>query len=710
VPILSGFDTVRVALLSRPISGEQTMASTAIAAQNSARFLGLYRPGTGTMWLLANHAGTFSPIYHQGDPGTGIGGYDMKSSLDRAFAFDYDGSGAADHIALYRPGTGTFWVLKSTQGNWSPVYNQGDPGNGVGGYDLKSGADRAFAFDYDGSGKLDHVVFYRPGTGTMWILKNDGGTFTPVYNQGDPGNGIGGYDLKSGDDRAFAFDYDGSGKLDHLALYRPGTGTMWILRNDGGTFTPVYQQGDPGNGIGGYDLKSGADRAFAFDYDGSGKLDHLALYRPGTGTMWILKNDGGTFTPVYNQGDPGNGIGGYDLKSSTDRAFAFDYDGSGKSDHLALYRPGTGTMWILRNNGGTFTPVYQQGDPGIGIGGYDLKSGADRAFTLAITSGPAPALSRDDLLAAIASHAPTVKFHPQEQYLPCSVDWLLENSWLCQPSGKVQATPDNLPSTIGAPDDHKYWLELKNDGIKPGNLSSAVAYLRAKPAPGKDDFTDISFWFCYAYNGAGTAHLFPIADRVALDPFGEHYGDWETCTLRINNATKALDSVYLSQHAGGEWVTNLAEFTRENGRIVVYASRNGHASYKAPGSNPSERTHLPAGWPFSGDIYDFSLINECADGGPSLDCSTRYALVSADYLGQQAPQEPAWLNFGYRWGPEIIYPAGTLDNWLKKLGVVAWLLSPLTTWLIGKLPGEMKGEDGPTGPRTKASWNGAPDA
>ena len=322
----------------------------------------------------------FSSVYAQGDPGTGIGGYDLKSPADRAFAFDYDSSGKLDHIVLYRPGTGTMWILKNNAGTFTPVYHQGDPGNGIGGYDLKSPADRAFAFDYDSSGKLDHIVLYRPGTGTMWILKNSGGNFSPVYHQGDPGNGIGGYDLKSPADRAFAFDYDGSGKLDHIALYRPGTGTMWILKNSGGNFTPVYQQGDPGNGIGGYDLKSPADRAFAYDYDSSGKQDHMALYRPGTGTMWILKNSGGNFSPVYHQGDPGNGIGGYDLKSSADLAMAFDYDGSGKQDHIALYRPGTGTMWILKNSGGNFSPVYNQGDPGNGIGGYDLRSAADLAF------------------------------------------------------------------------------------------------------------------------------------------------------------------------------------------------------------------------------------------------------------------------------------------------------------------------------------------
>ena len=320
------------------------------------------------------------PVFRQGDPGNGIGGYDLKSPADRAFAFDFDHSGKLDHLALYRPGAGTIWILKNNGGAFSPVFHQGDPGNGIGGYDLKSPADRAFAFDFDHSGKLDHLALYRPGTGTIWILKNSGGTFSPVFHQGDPGNGIGGYDLKSPADQVFAVDFDHSGKLDHLALYRPGTGTIWILKNSGGTFSPVFHQGDPGNGIGGYDLKSPADRAFAFDFDHSGKLDHLALYRPGTGTIWILKNSGGTFSLVFRQGDPGNGIGGYDLKSHADRVFAFDFDHSGKLDHLALYRPGTGTIWILKNSDGNFSRVYHQGDPGRGIGGYDLRSPADQAF------------------------------------------------------------------------------------------------------------------------------------------------------------------------------------------------------------------------------------------------------------------------------------------------------------------------------------------
>jgi hypothetical protein len=100
----------------------------------------------------------------------------------------------------------------------------------------------------------------------------------------------------------------------------------------------------------GYDLADPADQAFAFDYDGSGKMDHLVLYRPGTGTIWFLKNTRGTFSAVFppSTGSPGNGIAGYDLADPADQAFAFDYDGSGKMDHLVLYRPGTGTFWILK--------------------------------------------------------------------------------------------------------------------------------------------------------------------------------------------------------------------------------------------------------------------------------------------------------------------------------------------------------------------------
>lgn len=327
-----------------------------------------------------------SVVYARGDSGVGIGGYDLKSSTDRISAFDYDHSGKNDHLVLTRPGTGTVWILKNTAGSFAPVYQQGDPvhdigGQGIGGFDLKSPVDKRFAFDYDHSGKLDHLCFYRPGTGIFSIVKHTNGNFSSVFRSNDSSGGIGGFDLRSPSDLAFALDYDHTGKQDHIALYRPGAGAFMILKNSNGTFQPVYRQDDPGHGIGGYDLKNSKDRAFAFDYDRSGYNDHIALYRPGTGTFWIIKNRNGLFEPVYKQGDPGSGIGGYDLKSAQDKAFGFDADNSGRDDHLVLYRPGSGAVFLVKNFSGEFLAVYHQGDSGQGIGQYDLKNHADIAFS-----------------------------------------------------------------------------------------------------------------------------------------------------------------------------------------------------------------------------------------------------------------------------------------------------------------------------------------
>ncbi len=105
-------------------------------------------------------------------------------------------------------------------------------------------------------------MFFRPGQGAIFILKHVGGKFTPVYQQGDPGSGIGGWNLRSTADRAFAFDYDGTGKLDHLVFYRPGQGAIFVLRHAGQDFAPVYQMPDPGSGIGGYPLDATADFGF----------------------------------------------------------------------------------------------------------------------------------------------------------------------------------------------------------------------------------------------------------------------------------------------------------------------------------------------------------------------------------------------------------------------------------------------------------------
>ena len=330
----------------------------------------------------------------------GIGGFDLVGSADRIIAFDYAGTGRLDHLVCYRPGKGAVFIVKKVNATGSPnsfaaVYSQGDPGSGIGGFDFTDSRDRLLGFDYDGTGKLDHLVCYRPGTGVISILKklsdaDSPDAFAPVYH----GNGIGGFDLLGSTDQIIAYDYASTGRLDHLVCYRPGKGAVYIVQKVNGTDSPgafaaVYHQGDGGQGIGGFNPAAGQDRLLAFDYDGTGKLDHLVCYRPGKGAVVIAKKVNGTdnpgaFAAVYQQGDGGQGIGGFDLAGSTDQVMAYDYAGTGRLDHLLCYRPGTGAVFIVQkvngtNSPGAFAGVYHQGQPGSGIGGFPFSDSRDLA-------------------------------------------------------------------------------------------------------------------------------------------------------------------------------------------------------------------------------------------------------------------------------------------------------------------------------------------
>ena len=177
-------------------------------------------------------------------------------------------------------------------------------------------------------------------------------------------------------DRGFAFDYDGSGKPDDLTFYRPGSGTFWVLENQHKTpasFMLPYPPPPP-EGIGGYDLMSTADQVFAFDYEGNGNLDDLVLFRAGPGTIWVLQNthvappNPPTFTRAFQQtGEPPYtaGIAGFDLFGTVDQGTTIDFSGVGYMDYLLFFRPGTGTVAILENNrtnpGSFDTTPYQAG-------------------------------------------------------------------------------------------------------------------------------------------------------------------------------------------------------------------------------------------------------------------------------------------------------------------------------------------------------------
>jgi len=297
----------------------------------------------------------------------GIAGFPVNQITDRAIAFDYTGNGKQDHILLYRAGGNMVTICHNINPPDFPAYYADiSSTTGIGGYTLtvappapqynynEIGGDHIVPFDYDSDGKNDDLICYRPGTKLIWILRNNhNGTFTPVFQSTV---GIGGFNLDQGQDKIFGFDYDGSGKADHLLLYRAGGAAVWILKNTNGVFTPVFQSG---SGIGGYNMDNGNDQIVPFDYYSNGKLDHLVCYRPGSGALWIIeKGANGAFTPVYKTS---TGVPGFPINQITDRVFALDYLQDGHRDHLLFYSPGVGTVSVVTRS--TTTGLKQQTGP-----------------------------------------------------------------------------------------------------------------------------------------------------------------------------------------------------------------------------------------------------------------------------------------------------------------------------------------------------------
>lgn len=252
-------------------------------------------------------------------------------------AADFDGDQKSD-ISVFRPETGVWYVLNSTNGGFSAI------GFGVATDILTPG-------DYDGDGKTDRAVF-RPSNGTWHFLLKG-------FNYSVRQFGI------DGDIPAPA-DYNGDGKTD-VAVFRPSTGVWYIANSDSqGTFTILH-----------FGLTG--DKPVKGDFDGDGRAD-IAVYRPSNGVWYVLRSSDGGFsaaafgiaTDLPSQGDF-DGDGKTDLAVYRDgqwyllqttagfSSFPFgiagdvpstgDHDGDGRAD-VAVYRPSTGIWYLLQSQAG----------------------------------------------------------------------------------------------------------------------------------------------------------------------------------------------------------------------------------------------------------------------------------------------------------------------------------------------------------------------
>lgn len=299
--------------------------------------------------------------------------------------------------------------------------------------------------------------------------------------------------------------------------------------------------------------------------------------------------------------------------------------------------------------------------------------------------------------ALIGHYGPTVFFHPDEVYLPSSVQWFFKNGALLYRDGKekgesIDYRGSNLPG--GGINDGKFWIDLPNDEdaknyLKSGNLESAELYVHVKPALG-GTFTDIVMWVFCPFNGPATLKVGLMS--IAMNKIGQHVGDWEHFTLRISNFNGELWQAYYSEHSGGRWVdSSEMEFVRGN-KGIVYSSKNGHASFAHAGTYLQGSTKLGIG-----------VRNDTAKSKIFIDSSIKYQIVAAEYL-DGVITEPSWLQYMREWGPTIVYNSRSeLD---KLIDLLPFYVKFSVENLFDLFPTELYGEEGPTGPKEKDNWEG----
>lgn len=220
------------------------------------------------------------------------------ASLSGSAISNFDSDGSSD-IAVYRPSTGVWYSLNTTDGGFQAVQ-------------FGIAEDKIAPGDYDGDGKTDRAV-WRPSTG-VWYIQNSSGGFN-ISQFGSTG------------DIPVPGDYDGDLKTD-LAVWRPSNGVWYIARSSNGT----------------YDIRQfgvSTDKTAQADFDADGRTD-LAVWRPSTG-VWY----------VWRSSDSGFSIFGFGL--SGDIPVQGDYDSDGKAD-AAVFRPSNSVWYVNRSTLG-FTSI-----------------------------------------------------------------------------------------------------------------------------------------------------------------------------------------------------------------------------------------------------------------------------------------------------------------------------------------------------------------
>lgn len=183
----------------------------------------------------------------------------------------------------------------------------------------------------------------------------------------------------------------------------------------------------------------------------------------------------------------------------------------------------------------------------------------------------------------VATYAPVVRFHVNEQRYPCSIEWLLSSSTLRSHSdpGLSIASPTQLD--LQANSGEAVYVEV-NPSQYGGEVSepagvTAPMYYALQQYP---DVLEVSYVMLYAFQDGQTIRALPIDNEFdcILRTVGMHEGDIERVVLALVPAGTGgfeVSRVGYEAHGDVRWYPP-GEVAWEGTHPVVNAALNGHGN------------------------------------------------------------------------------------------------------------------------------------
>jgi hypothetical protein len=294
----------------------------------------------------AHAAGGFTAVYGAGNPLHVLGNHDVSTYV----MIDADGDGDLDVAARERSSDAALDYFRNDGGSFAAVTGGANPFAGItfAANPANFVNTRVLTGDFDRDGDVD---LWHHGVGFAAFYRNDGATFSAHTGAADPLAALAARDPGT----YVVADVDGDSDPDVVVRDATTDASIDLLRNDGGSFVATSAP------FASITFAPSASNfvntcVLVLDADGDGDLD---LWHQGVGFAALYRNDGATFSAHTGAADPLAALGAYDTHSYV----TMDVDSDGDLDVVAREPVSDTALDVMRNDGGTFTPLTGGASP-----------------------------------------------------------------------------------------------------------------------------------------------------------------------------------------------------------------------------------------------------------------------------------------------------------------------------------------------------------